>query len=210
MDIGKMISNGISVLTGPKQAFQRLKMEQVTMQTIIIYVAIFALPGLIGYIVGYGVVGVSYSWGFVSWSYKVPIANAVGFGIFYYIMWIILVIVFGYIINMLAPSFKSRQDLMQSMKLAAFASTPSLIAGILNIFPPIALLTLLFALYGLYLLYLGIPIFMETPKDQHIIYLIICIVILIVFTFIISWVVSSVMWTTLGGYAGGVPYYRPF
>ncbi|UCH72530.1 MAG: YIP1 family protein [Thermoplasmatales archaeon] len=210
MDIGKMISNGISVLTGPKQAFQRLKKEQMTMQTIIIYVAIFALPGLIGYIVGYGVVGVSYSYAFVSWSYKVPIANAVGFGIFYYIMWIILVIVFGYVINMLAPSFKSRQDLIQSMKLAAFASTPSLIAGIFNIWPPIALLTLLFAIYGIYLLYIGIPIFMDTPQDQHIIYLIICIIVLIVFTFIISWVVSSVMWTSVGGYGSWAPYYRPF
>jgi len=208
MDIGSLIRNGINVLTGPKQAFQRLKMEQVTMQTIITYVAIFALPGLIGYIVGYGVVGVSYS--YLGWTYavyKVPIANAVGFGIFYYIMWIILVIVFGYIINMLAPSFKSRQDLMQSLKLAAFASTPSLLAGIFNIYPPIALLTLLFALYGLYLLYLGIPVFMETPKDQHIVYLIICIVVLIVFTFIISWVISSVMWSSVGGYGS---WYRPF
>jgi hypothetical protein len=210
MDIGKMISNGISVLTGPKQAFQRLKMEQMTMQTIIIYVAIFALPGLIGYIIGYGVVGVSYSYGFFSYSYTVPIANAVGFGILYYILWIILVIVFGYVINMLAPSFKSRQDLMQSMKLAAFASTPSLIAGIFNIFPPIALLTLLFALYGIYLLYLGIPIFMETPQDQHIIYLIICIIVLIIFTFIISWVISSVMWTSVGGYGSWYTGPSPF
>ena len=203
MDIGSMIRTGINILTGPKQAFEKLKTEKMTMQAIITYVAIFAFPGLIGYIIGYGVVGISYSaFGVTYYTYKVPIANAIGFGIFYYILWIILVIVFGYIINMFAASFKSKQNLMQSQKLAAFASTPALLAGFFNIYPPIGLISILLALYGIYLLYLGIPVFMETPKDQHIIYLIICIVVLIVFSAIVSWVVSSIMWSSLGGYPG--------
>jgi hypothetical protein len=187
MDIGKLINIGISVLINPKQAFKKLKMEQMTMQTIITYVAIFAFPGLIGYIIGYGLVD----------SYKVHIGAAFGFGIFYYIFSIILVIVFGYIINMFAPTFNSKQDLMQSLKLAAYVSTPFLISGIFNILPAIAFLTILFALYGFYLLYLGIPVFMETPKDQHIAYLVICIVVLIVISVILSWVVSQIMWASI-------------
>ena len=106
--------------------------------------------------------------------------------------------------------FKSKQNLMQSLKLAAFASTPSLVAGIFNIYPPIALITILFALYGLYLLYIGIPVFMETPKDQHIVYLIVCIIVLIVFTFIISWIATSIMWSTVGGWGSWVPSFGPY
>lgn len=204
MDISSIINRGINIILKPKEVFNQIKTEQITKEQLIIYLGIFALPGLIGYIVGYGVVGISYSVYIGQASYKVPIAWAVGFGILYYITTIIGIIIFGYIVNMLAPSFKSKQNLMQAMKLVVFSATPALLAGIFNIYPPLTLLIFLAALYGLYMLYIGIPIFMETPNDQHIVYLIVSIVAYFVIIFIISWVVSSIMWAGLGGYPGTV------
>ena len=202
MDISSIINRGINVILKPKEVFNQIKTEQITKEQLIIYLGIFALPGLIGYIIGYGVVGISYSVYLAHHSYKVPVAWAVGFGILYYIMTIIGIIIFGYIVNMLAPNFKSKQNLMQAMKLVVFSATPALLAGIFNIYPPIALLIFLASLYGLYLLYIGIPIFMETPNDQHIVYLVVSIIAYFVIIFIISWVVSAIMWAGLGGYPG--------
>ncbi len=67
------------------------------------------------------------------------------------------------------------QDQTQAMKLVAYASTLGLLAGILYIIPPLAILVFLASLYGLYILYLGIPVFMETPEDKRLIYLIVSI-----------------------------------
>jgi len=210
MDISKIINRGINVILKPKQIFNEIKTEQTTLQNLIIYLAVFALPGLIGYIIGYGVVGITYSYRFAYLSYKVGIGHAVGFGIFYYIMTIIGVIAFGYVVNFLAPNFKSKQNLIQAMKLVVFTATPALLAGIFNIFPPLGLLVILGAIYSLYLLYIGIPVLMETPNDQHIIYLIISIVVYIVIVFIISWITSSLMWAALGGYPGSVTILPPY
>ena len=196
MDISQIISRGINVLLSPRKVFNEVKSEQINMQQIVIYLGIMALPGLIGYIIGYGVVGVP----LVFFTYKFSMGYAIGFGVFYYIMSIVGIIVFGYVINFLAPNFKSKQNLMQSMKLVAFSATPALVAGFFNIYPPLALLIFLAALYGLYMLYIGIPIFMETPKDQQIIYLIISIVAYVVIIFVLNWIVSSIMWASVGGY----------
>jgi hypothetical protein len=196
----KVINQGINILINPKEAFSKLKNENFTKQDLIIYLAILSLPILIGIIVGYAVVGFGGSIYGVGWSYKFPIGHAITAGVVHYILMIIGIIGFGYVFNMFAPTFKSKQNLMQALKLTTFAATPVLLAGIFYIYPPISLLVLVFALYSLYLLYIGIPMFMETPEDNRIPYLIISIIIFIVIIFIISYIVGSIMWAAVGGY----------
>ena len=55
---------------------------------------------------------------------------------------------------------------MQALKVAAYASTPALIAGIFNIHGVFYVVTILVSIYSLYLLYLGLPILMKVPKDR--------------------------------------------
>jgi MFS family permease len=187
MDINAIVDRAKNVVLKPKETLEAAKAEQPSMQDLIIYVGIVAVPTLIGIIIGYGVVGIGGFWG----HFRVPMHLALGWGIMQYVLSIIGVFVFGYIVNMLAPSFSSKQDQIQATKLVAYASTPGLLAGILY---PIAILVFLASLYGLYILYLGIPVFMETPEDKRLIYLIVSIVVYIIIMGIIGWITSTIMY----------------
>ena len=164
MDLMKMINQAISVLMKPKDALKNAQHEQIATIDIIFYLAIVGIPTLIGYIIGNGA-----TWG------GAFLGASVGAGIAFYILAIIGIMAFGFIFNAFAPTFKSQQNQMQAFKLVAYAATPWLLAGIFYAYWPIWFLAPLAGLYGLYILYLGIPIFMGTPQDQHMPYLFITI-----------------------------------
>lgn len=197
MDIMKIINQAKDIVLNPKKTMEKLKDEKVTKQDIIIYLGIVGFPTFIGILLGYGIVGWGGAWG-----------PAIVRAIVFYILAIIGIIAFGYIFNELAQNFKSKKNLMQAVKLVSYSSTPWLIAGILWIFPAAGLISFLAALYGLYILYLGIPIFMQTPKDQQIIYLIVGLIITAVIMAVVMWI-SNYMWTSMFWSDVGYPY-RPW
>lgn len=195
MDIDAIIDRAKNVVIKPNETLKAAKAEQPSMQDLIIYVAIVAVPTLIGIIVGFGLVGIRGTF----MVYRVPIQWAVMWGIMQYVLWIILgVIVFGYVVNMLAPRFSSKQDQIQATKLVAYAATPGLLAGILYIYPPISILALLAGIYGLYILYLGIPVLMETPEDKRLIYFIVLIAVYIVIMVGVGGITNTVMLGIIG------------
>ncbi len=104
----------------------------------------------------------------------------------------------GFIIDVLGPNFGAQRNQTQAMKLAVYANTPVWLAGILNIFPPIAALAFLLGLYGLYLLYLGLPKLMKSPADKTMTYFLVCIAVEIGVAIAIG-VVMSILLVTLGG-----------
>jgi hypothetical protein len=179
----KMVNQAINVLINPKGALQNVRNEQVATRDIIMYLAIIGIPTLIGFIIGYGIIG---WWGTF-------IGPAIVGAIIYYIIAIIGIVGFGFVFSALAPSFKTQQNQMQAMKLAAYAATPWLLAGIFYLYPPIWFLTTLAGLYGLYILYIGIPILMGTPQDQQIPYLVIGIIIYVVIMFVV-WLIARQIW----------------
>jgi hypothetical protein len=87
------------------------------------------------------------------------------------------------IIEKLAPTFKSSGATIDALKLVVYSSTPMWVAGVLNLVPPLAVLTLLAALYAIYVFYLGLPVMMKTPSDQVIPYMIVSALVIIVITF---------------------------
>lgn len=97
MDIHAIIDRAKNVVLKPKETLEAAKAEQPSMQDLIIYVGIVAVPTLIGIIIGYGVVGIGGFWG----HFRVPIHLALGWGIMQYVLSIIGVFVFGYIVSLL-------------------------------------------------------------------------------------------------------------
>ncbi|MDY6930341.1 MAG: Yip1 family protein [Halobacteriota archaeon] len=161
-DLRSTIKKGIKIVREPRTAMEEFKAEDIGVNDLIMkYVAFLAIIPLIGSIIG----GLFTSFGL-----------GVATGVIGFIMNIISVVIFGFVIDFLASSFSSKQNRDQATKLAACVATPSLLAGILYAIPPLSPLILLAALYGLYILYLGIPIFMETPQQQVLIYTIVAIV----------------------------------
>ncbi|MBE3120868.1 MAG: YIP1 family protein [Thermoplasmata archaeon] len=206
MDIMKIVHQAKNLIINPKGTMFKLKDEQVTMKDIIIYLAIVAAPTFLGMLIGYG-----FFWGGGAGQL---LGYAFAMAIITYILSIIGVIVFGFLLNALAGNFKSKQNKMQALKLVSYAATPWLLLGIVNIYPVIGLIALLGGIYGLYILYLGIPIFMETPKEQEMPYFVISLIVFIVVMGLVWWL-SSFIWTRLvwgavwGSYHGG-GYWYPY
>ena len=121
----------------------------------------------------------------------------VGFGralfsaIFLYLMTIVSVYVLGIIINALAPTFSSKQNQENAMKIAVFSMTPAWIAGVFHLIPLLGWLAFLGSLYGIYLFYLGFTSsLMETPPDKVIGYVVVSIV--------VAFILTSIVWGVLG------------
>ncbi|MBU0497052.1 MAG: YIP1 family protein [Candidatus Thermoplasmatota archaeon] len=205
MDIMKTVNQAKDLVFNPKGTMEKLKNEQVELKEIIIYLAIVGVPTFLGLLLGYGFI-----WGgggsLIGYAFAIALIT--------YIMSIVGVIVFGFILNALAPSFKTQQNKMQALKLVSYAATPWLLLGIANIFPAAGLISLIGGLYGLYILYLGIPILMGTQKEQQmsffIVGLIVYIVVMGVIYWLTSWIWMQLVWQTVWGGYGYLGGYRPW
>jgi hypothetical protein len=73
---------------------------------------------------------------------------------------------------------------MQALKLVAYASTASWVAGALGIIPGLAPLAVLGGFYGIYLFYLGVAPLMKTPSDKVVPYMVVSAIVVIVVMFV--------------------------
>jgi hypothetical protein len=96
-----------------------------------------------------------------------------------YVMSLLGVFLVGLIIAKLAPRFGGQEDLVQGLKVAAYSSTASWIAGVFHLVPYLGIVGTLLSLYGLYLFYTGLPVLMRTPQSNSLAYTITVIVIAI-------------------------------
>lgn len=153
------------ILLHPREEWVKIDGEAATVQGLftgyaIILAAIPAVAGLIGSLVFVHVLPVA----------LVHAALAYGLGL-------LGVFVFGYVVNMLAPSFGTQPNLVQAMKLVIYGSTATWIGGVFGIVPLIGGLgSLVGGLYSLYLLFIGTPVMMKSPADKSTSYTIVAIV----------------------------------
>ncbi len=100
----------------------------------------------------------------------------------------------GKIISLFAPNFDSLKDDAKGFQVAAYSYTPVLVAGIINLIPPLSHLILFFAgLYGLYVLSIGLPIVMETPRHKSFSYTVVIVVASILIYFIVNSVINFIL-----------------
>ena len=77
------------------------------------------------------------------------------------------VLLFGWLVNVLAPTFGGTRDQRQALKVAAYSVTPGWLSSVLALSPILpTLLQLAALLYGLYVLYLGLPVLMRSPRQR--------------------------------------------
>ena len=156
----------------------------------IILAAIPAVAGLLGY----SFFGLSYGFGAI----KLGFGTSLTWAILTYILSLVGVFVLGFIIDALAPSFGSTKDMVASLKVAVFSSTPGWVAGILNIFPVLSILVVIASIYGLVLLYMGLERVKSVPKDKMVGYFVVVLIAAIVVYVIIGVVVGGIAFS---GYA---------
>ena len=182
-----------NILLTPKTEWDAVNNETPNTQSILTtYVIPLVAIGAVASFIGWGFIGKSYSYGFG--SYKV---SGVSLGIRYAIIALIGGIagslLLAFVIDALAPTFKSEKNFDRSFQLAAYSSTAGWVGALFNILPSLAIIGSLIGLYGLYLLYLGLPKLKKTPPEQATGYFIASLVAMIVASFVIGLIFAAIL-----------------
>jgi len=185
-----LVERAKNIIVTPKTEWDAVSAEEPNIQQILLgYVLPLALIPTIAVIIGWGVIGI---FGFKSFTYGIAM------GLVQLINAFLSVLVAGFVIDLLAPSFGSQKNMGRAVQLVAYSMTPIWIAGILNILPSIGWLAGLIGLYGLYLMYLGLAPLMKTPEDKKVGYLVVSIIILIVVYFVIAAILTAILMAVFG------------
>ncbi|MFP4082375.1 MAG: Yip1 family protein [Candidatus Aminicenantes bacterium] len=184
------------ILLKPKEEWAKIKEEPLPVsQLFTSYVMILAGIPAVAQFIGLALVGRRVPFG--GW-YRYGIGRGLIYAVLLYVFTLVMVYVFGLIINALAPTFSSNKNLDNAMKLAAFSMTPYWVASVLYIVPFLGILVILASLYGLYLLYLGFTTpLMDTPKEKVVGYLIVSIVVIVVLMVVAGIILGGIF--TVGG-----------
>src|SRR5437588_48670 len=126
----------VNILTKPKEEWSVIAAETTDAKTLTTsYIAILAAIPPAAAFIGLSIIGIG-------------IVHGLSSAIVQYVLSIVGVHLAAIVIDKLAPTFKSQPSAIQSLKLVAYASTASWVAGVLNILPPLSPLAILAGLYG--------------------------------------------------------------
>jgi Yip1-like protein len=153
------------------------------------YIVPLAAIGPVAQLIGYSVFGITVPF---MGTYRVPIGSAITTAVVTYVLTLVATYVLALIIDALAPTFNGQRNQIQALKVAAYASTASWVAGIFALIPGLRLLSIL-GLYSLYLLYLGLPVLMKSPRERAVGYMAVVVLAGIVLFMIIGVVAGRFM-----------------
>jgi len=179
------------ILLTPKEEWGKIKPESTPVAKLFMgYAVILAAIPAAAHFVGNALIGRRIP--LLGW-FRLPMGSALLYAILTFVLTLVSAYALGLIINALAPSFGSKPNPENAMKLAVYSMTPGWIAGIFYILPVIGVLAALASLYGLYILYLGFahPM-MDTPKDKVMGYFIVSIVVSLVLYFVVGLIAGAI------------------
>lgn len=184
-----------NIILSPAKEWEVIKGESWTVADLFTKYAIIlaGIPAIAG-LIGYSLFGFSYGFG----SFKLPIGTSITWAVLTYILSLAGVFVLGFIIDALAPSFGSTKDLVASLKVAVFSSTPGWVAGIIYIFPSLSMIAAVASIYGLVLLYMGLQKVKDVPKEKMVGYFVVILIIAILVYVVIGAIIGGIVFS---GYA---------
>ncbi len=150
------------ILLTPKTEWGVIETESATVGSLYTgyIIPLAAIPAIAGFI---GLTLIGYS--FLGTTIRYPMGAGIQQAILRFVLSLVGVFVLALIIDALAPNFGGQKNQVQALKVAAYASTASWVAGIFTALPALAVLNLL-GLYSLYLLFLGLPRLMKAPEEK--------------------------------------------
>lgn len=173
------------ILLNPKSEWEIIKNEPATISSLLTgYVLPLSLIPAVASLLG----GFLFSNGLFSITYLIIQA------VISIVISSIVFVASSHIVDALATSFGSEKNINKSAQLVAYASTASMVAGILNIIPMLgALVMLAGAVYNVYLFYLGLGPMKNTPDDKKVVYIIVYIVIWLAISFILAAIIGAIL-----------------
>lgn len=172
----------LKILTTPKTEWPVIEAESTDVATLYkSYIAILAAIPPVCSFIGMTVFGITMP--FVG-TIRTPVTTGFARMVVSYVLGLAVVYICALVIDKLAPTFESKPNMIQALKLVAYASTAGWVAGVLNIIPALGVIGILAALYGIYLFYLGLPVLMKTPPAKVIPYMVVSAIVVIVLSFV--------------------------
>lgn len=168
----------VNILTRPQTEWTTIASESTDVATLYrSYIMLLAAIPPVATYLGMMVFGISLP---LMGTYRVGVVQGLTSAVVQYVLSLVGVYVASLVIDKLAPTFNSQSDAMQALKLVAYASTASWLAGALSIVPALSPLAIIGGLYGIYLFYLGVAPLMKTPNDKIIPYMVVSAVVVVV------------------------------
>lgn len=183
-----LVDRAKAMILSPRDEWPRIATEPDTAQEVFAHYAVpLAAIGPIatllgGQIFGYGVFGITYRPGLIS---------AISTAVISYALTLIGIFVLALIADFLAPKFGGTSNRANAIKLVAYGTTASWLAGIFGLIPSLAFFSLL-GLYSLYLYYTGATPMMKVPLDKAPGYTAVTILCAIVLTIVVAPVTAAV------------------
>lgn len=189
MDFNAIIKRVIAIITKPKDEWEVIKNEQMSVADMYTKYAIIlaAIPAVFGFI-GWVAVGKSV----MGFTLRVPVGRALMWAIFTYVGSLVATYILAMIIDALAPSFGAQKDMNRSLKVTIFSYTAAWVAGVFYLIPSLGILAMIAAIYTWYLLFLGMKSLKEAPAEKMTGYFVVTIIAAIVIFFIIGFLVATI------------------
>lgn len=189
-----LVERAKHILVTPRPEWEVIDGETTTAAALYTgYIIPLAAIGPIARVIGYSVLGIQFGTG----TYRVPIGAAITSAVVMYVLSLAGVYVLALIIDGLAPTFGGTRNQIQALKVAAYSSTASWVAGVFSILPGLRALTLL-GFYSIYVLYLGLPVLMKAPAEKAGAYTAIVIVAAIVLFALVTMLAGTFAATAMG------------
>jgi len=185
-----MITRITNILTKPKQEWRVIDGESTSVASLYSgYIVILAAIPVVASFIKMSLIGTSVLFTTV----HVAIVSGLIGAIVGYALSLGGVYLAAFVIEKLAPTFRSQGDALQALKLVTYAYTAAWVAGVFNLLPTIGILGVLAGgIYSIYLFYLGLPVLMRTPQDKVVAYMIVAAVIIFVIYIVIGLVVGTI------------------
>ena len=173
-----LVERAKNIVLKPKTEWEVIKVETLSVSDLFNQYAKFlaAIPAVAGFL-AFGL-------------FRASPMRALAWAVMEYLLTLAGVYALGYVMDVLAPYHGARKDLVSSLKVAVFSSTPAWIGGVFTLVPGLFILGLVAGLYSLYLLYLGINVLKEPPQNRLLGY------------FLTTFVVGVVIYILVGTLAG--------
>jgi len=180
-----------NILTRPAMEWPAIAGEVTTpIDLITSYAAPLSAVAAISAFIGLSIVGMSVP--LIGGTFRTPIVSGLTSAVVRFVLGLVGLYVSAIIIEKLAPTFQSKGDTTQAMKLVVFASTPIWVASVLQIIPALGILVLLAALYAVYLFYLGLTPVMQTPGDKVIPYMVVAAIVIFVLNLCFGFIAAAI------------------
>jgi hypothetical protein len=193
-----LVARAKAILLSPKTEWGVIDAEQATVGSLYsgYIIPLAAVPALASF-VGLSVIGT----GGFRWSTGAALTMAVAS----YVGALVGTYVLALIVDALAPTFGGQKNQIQALKVAAYSSTASWVAGVFSLIPALSWLAIL-GLYSLYLLFLGLPALMKAPQEKAAGYTVVTIMCAIVIYAVLGWLTAMVLpGRGFGGMPGIIP-----